>query len=72
MYKVEKCLLLDMLRRKQMSQSDLANRTGISKQQINAYVQNRQMMTFQTAYNISVILDCDMSELYKMSLVSNE
>lgn len=72
MYKVERCLLLDLLYKADMSQKQLADRVGISKQQINAYANNRQIMNYQTAFNIASVLDCDMAALYKMSLANKE
>lgn len=70
MYEVEKCLLIDLLNKSNMSQRVLADHLGVSKQQINAYVKNRQHMSYKTAYNISKVLDCSMDDLYSMSLAS--
>lgn len=64
MYRVGKCLLPQILRTRGMSQSELAEKVGLHKQTINAYVNNRQKMTFETAYNIALALNCDVTDLY--------
>lgn len=71
MYTVGKCLLLDKLQKQGISQSELALKLGVSRQQVNALVHNRKIMSYQTAYNVALILKCDMSELYEFE-VSNE
>lgn len=48
-----------------MSQQELALRLGVTRQQINKYNKNRVVMSYQVAYNVSVILGCSMSELYE-------
>lgn len=68
MYRAGKCLLPQILKSRGMSQTDLAELAGIHKQTINAYVNNRQKMTFETAYNIALILNCDVTDLYKWVL----
>lgn len=72
MYKVESCLLLDILHKKDMSQSELAARLKIPKQRIYEYTSNRVVMSYQIAYSIAEILQCDMSDLYRMSYASKE
>lgn len=63
-YLVGKCLLQKHLDNNLMTQTDLADRLGVTKQQINKYIHNRQVMSYAVAYNISVILNCDMRDLY--------
>ena len=72
MYKVGKCLLLDLLNKRRMTQNDLAIELGVSRQRVNALVHNRAVMSFETALNISKILHCDMEELYELVEVSGE
>lgn len=72
MYVVGKCLLLDLLKSRRMSQSELAAHLGVSRQRVNALVHNHKVMSYQTAYNIAMILKCDMSELYEFEVVSDE
>lgn len=48
-----------------MTQFQLANRLGVSEQQINKYVNDRQKMSLQVAKNIAVILNCHIDDLYE-------
>lgn len=52
-----------------MTQSELADRLGITGQQINKYVNNRQKMSIEVAYNVSVILKCNIEDLYEWSRI---
>lgn len=72
MYQVERCLLLDLLRKRGMTQTDLADLLGIPKQRINEYVNDRHVMPYNIAYSISKTIHCDMADLYKMSVANNE
>lgn len=65
MYTVGRCLLSDILEEIDMTQSELADRLGVTKQQINTYVTNRRTMDLVTAKNISIIVDRDISDLYE-------
>lgn len=69
MYDVGKCLLTDRLMQSHMSQQDLANRLGLTRQQINAYSKNRKVMDLITAKNIANELNCEMGELYEWKSV---
>lgn len=71
MYKVGTCLLPDLLKRRAMTQSELANKLNVSRQRINALANNREKMSLETAYTISRILQCEMADLYTWE-VSNE
>jgi addiction module HigA family antidote len=66
MYIVGKCLLGEILKRKRMSQQELAEQLGVSKQQINKYITNHSKMHYQTALRISKILNCKMEDLYEI------
>lgn len=48
-----------------MTQQDLANHLGITRQQINKYISNRQRMSLEVAYNIAAALDCAIEDLYE-------
>ena len=48
-----------------MTQQELANRLGISKQQVQKYVKKEHVMTLKTAKNISEILDIPIDDLYE-------
>lgn len=49
-----------------MTQQELAERTGMTKQTISRYVNNAHIMSFEAALNISKVLDCTMEELYEI------
>lgn len=72
MYKVERCLLLDILQSRNMTQKELADKLNLPKQRIYEFVHNRTVMSYPTAFNIAEILECDMRDLYKMSTASKE
>lgn len=72
MYRVGKCLLLDLLKTRGLSQTDLAIELGVSKQRINAIVHNRRTMSLETAINVANALRCDVTDLYELVEVSNE
>lgn len=63
-YKVGRCLLQTQLNKKHMTQVELAKRMGVSKQQINKYVKNKQRMSLEVAANIAFILNCHIEDLY--------
>ncbi|WP_028392758.1 helix-turn-helix transcriptional regulator [Bacillus cihuensis] len=65
-YRVGKCLLRYHLTRNRMTQQELADRIGVTKQTISKYVHNSQVMSYQTALNISKVLDCQMEDLYEI------
>jgi transcriptional regulator with XRE-family HTH domain len=49
-----------------MSQQELSRRVKKSKQTISRYVNNQSVMSYETALNIAVALDCKMEELYEI------
>lgn len=55
-----------------MSQTELAERLGVKRQQVNKYVNERQTMSYEIAYNISVILGCSMEDLYTWEVGKSE
>lgn len=63
-YRIGRCLLRSCLEERNMTQQELANRLGVTVQQINKYVLNRQKMSLETAYSIARILDCHIEDLY--------
>jgi DNA-binding XRE family transcriptional regulator len=48
-----------------MTQIDLAEQMGITVQQINKYVMNKQVMSLKVAKNIAFILHCHIDDLYE-------
>ncbi|MEN2765727.1 helix-turn-helix transcriptional regulator [Ornithinibacillus xuwenensis] len=64
-YKVGRCLLRYRLQQAGMSQQELSEKLGVTKQQINSYVLNKRMMSLRIAKNISSIINCNIEELYE-------
>jgi len=62
---IGKCLLLNLLERSKMTQVDLAVETGISKQQINRYINSDVNMSLSNARLISKALGCNIDDLYE-------
>lgn len=48
-----------------MTQQELAKKMGVTKQQINKYVMNKQKMSIKVAGNIAFILCCHAEDLYE-------
>jgi putative transcriptional regulator len=63
-----KCLLLNLLSKRCMTQADLATITGISKTQINEYIANTRKMSLANAYLISQALRCHIEDLYQWKI----
>lgn len=65
-YRVGRCLLRERLESAKMSQFELANKLGVTRQQINKYVNDHPtIMTLQVAKNIAAILNCRIEDLYE-------
>lgn len=65
---VGKCLLEDLLRKRKMSKTDLATKTGIDKAQISKYISKDRAMSLATARVISRALNCTIDELYEWNI----
>jgi transcriptional regulator with XRE-family HTH domain len=65
LYEVGKCLLSDLLQLKRVTQQELADKLGVTRQQINHYVKDNRLMTVPIAKNIASILNCEIDELYE-------
>lgn len=65
MYDVGKCLLSDKLLQARMSQQELADKLGVTRQQINSYTTDRRIMSLPVAKNIATILHCEIDDLYE-------
>lgn len=61
-YQIGKCLLSEWLRHVGMTQSELAERLGVTRQQVNKWATNRQGMSIETAKNIATILGLETLE----------
>ena len=65
---IGKCLLLDILNRKRMTQADLAAMTGIARTQINEYIANTRKMSLVNAKLIAYVLRCHIDDLYEWEI----
>lgn len=63
-FRAGKCLLRSRLKQARLTQTQLAERLNLSQQMISHYVNGRKMMSFEVAYNIAAILDCNIEDLY--------
>ena len=70
-YKVGRCLLHELLREARMEQIELASKLGVTPQQINKYAKDIQKMSLEVAMNISLILKCEIKDLYDWIEVGN-
>jgi putative transcriptional regulator len=65
---IGKCLLLNILNRKRMSQVDLSEVTGISKTQISEYISDSRRMSLPNAKLIAHALNCHIDDLYEWKI----
>lgn len=72
MFKVVKCLLGDRLKKADLTQTELAEMTNIPKSQISEYVNNKHVMSLETARIISYVLNCNIEDLYLWESVTGE
>ncbi|MGG4155806.1 helix-turn-helix domain-containing protein [Peribacillus muralis] len=49
-----------------MTQQELAEQTGMTKQTISRYANNSHVMSYQAALNIAKKLNCQMEDLYEI------
>ncbi|MGM0940321.1 MAG: helix-turn-helix transcriptional regulator [Bacillota bacterium] len=71
-YKVGRCLLQSRLDNAVMTQQQLADKLGVTKQQISKYVLDRQKMSLQVAKNVASVLNCHIEDLYEWIEVGNK
>lgn len=67
--KVGKCLLKYQLDKIGMSQQELANLLKMPRSQISDYVHKRKIMSLKTGKLISIIVGCDINDLYEWIIV---
>jgi transcriptional regulator with XRE-family HTH domain len=72
LFKVGKCLLSDRLKKADLTQVELAELTKIPKSQISEYVNNKHIMSLESAKKISSALNCYIEDLYHWELVTDE
>lgn len=66
---IGKCLLHDLLKSRHMTPTELAEKTGISINQLSRYLNNKSKMSLQTAMLISWVLKCHIDELYEYKVI---
>jgi transcriptional regulator with XRE-family HTH domain len=64
-YRIGRCLLSKRLRLVGMTQTQLAERLGVQRQQVSRWARNEQGMSLESAYNVATILDCYMDDLFE-------
>lgn len=60
-----KCRLRELLLSANMSQTELARKTGISRQMIVKYIAETSPMPYEQAGKIARALDCKMEDLFE-------
>jgi transcriptional regulator with XRE-family HTH domain len=70
--RVGKCLLADRLRQNDLTQSQLAEMSNIPKSQISEYVNNKHLMSLESAANIADVLNCNIEDLYSWISVTDD
>lgn len=60
-----KCLLQSLLDRANMTQTELAKKSGVSQRMISNYASNAKVMSIDAARAISTSLGCEMKDLCK-------
>jgi len=65
-----RCLLKPLLKRINMSQSELARRSGYSTRMISYFANDQKKMSADAMYTISQIIGCSMEALYEWVKVS--
>ena len=65
---VGQCLLKSILKMRKMSQQQLADCTGLSKQEINSYANDRRRMSLKTSKLIAVTLKLTIDDLYEWKI----
>lgn len=65
---IGKCLLLKQLKKSDMTQVELSELTGISRQQINEYIKNNRIMSLPNARIIASTLSCHIDDLYEWKI----
>lgn len=63
--RIGRCRLRSILRARKLRQNRFAEMVGMSKQQVNDYVNNRVIMSIETARRFAKVLDCQIDDLYE-------
>lgn len=70
-FHLAECLLLSLLKRKNINQAEFARRMKVSRQYIRKLIIKESTMTFEFAINAASVLDCEITDLYVIKFVSN-
>lgn len=65
-FRVMECLLLDVLKKRNMQQKDYAAKVGITKQYVQKLINNKSKMSIELLYNSCEVLDCKQTDLYNI------
>jgi DNA-binding XRE family transcriptional regulator len=60
-----RCLLLQLLAKRGLSQSEFARRMGVPRQTVNKWIRKHDVMNLETAYRAANVLRCRIEELYE-------
>lgn len=63
--RIGRCRLRSLLRARKIRQVRFAEMVGMTKQQINNYVNDRAVMTMEIARRFAKVLDCHIDDLYE-------
>lgn len=69
---VDKCLLIDRLRKAGLTQQQLAEFTNIPKSTISQYVSGKHIMSLERAKTIAYVLNCNIDDLYQWKSVKDD
>lgn len=65
---VGRCLLQEILDRRNLSRACFIERTGMSKQQVSNYINGEQFMSLKTIMKVCYVLNCDTLDLYEWEI----
>lgn len=63
--RIGRCRLKSILRKKQMTQTELSNMLQITPQRVSDYANDRVTMSLQMAANVSRVLEVPIMSLYQ-------
>lgn len=64
-YKAGRCLLKKQLQIRGITQSELADRLGMSESQVSQYATNQSVMSINTAKTFAAAIGCHIDDLYE-------
>lgn len=66
-YAIERCLLLDLLKDRGLTQAEFARRMEVPRQTVTKWIKLQNIMELETVYRASRVLNCSMDAFYKWS-----